>query len=86
MLLGDGVGVGVGAPVAAKMSVSCQIASMVWAPKQAKGAASAGLERESTRRLNASVTVSVENIVGMETLWGKTCTVLVASSPHVSGM
>ena len=53
--LGGGVWVGVGAPVAVKMSASFRMASMVWAPKQAKGAAGAIFVRTSARRLDASM-------------------------------
>ena len=49
------LGVGVGAPVAAKMLAYCWIASMFWAPKQAKVAASVGLDRALARRLDASL-------------------------------
>ena len=55
MRLGGGVGVGVGEPVAAKMSASCWMASMVWAPKRAKGADGADFSRASARRLAASL-------------------------------
>ena len=36
-----------GVPVAAKMLASCRMASMVWAPNRAKGAAVAGFARDS---------------------------------------
>ena len=70
--LGGGVEVGVGAPVDAKMLANFQMASMVWAPKQEKGKAGAGLERASERRLDASVAALAEDIAGMAPLWGKT--------------
>ena len=41
------------------------MASMVWAPKRAKGAAGAGFARASTRRLTASMAASDEDIAGM---------------------
>ena len=46
--------------------------SMVWAPKRAKGAASAGLERVLAMRLDASVDASTEDIACMTLFWGKT--------------
>ena len=49
-----------GAPVAANISDSFWMASMVWAPKRAKGAAGAGFERASSRRLDASVATLAE--------------------------
>ena len=49
-----------GVPVAAKISASCRLASMVWAPKRAKGAAGAGFSRASDRRLAASVAALAE--------------------------
>ena len=54
-----------GAPVAANMLASFRMASMVWAPKRAKGAAGAGFARASAMRLAASVAVSVEDMAGM---------------------
>ena len=51
--------VGVGAPVAAKMLASCQMAYMVWALNQSKGAAGAGFARVSARRLDAYVAASM---------------------------
>ena len=66
-----GVGVDVGAPVAEKMSASCQMESMVWAPKRAKGAASAGFASMSDRLLTAYVAVLAEDIAGMAPLWKK---------------
>ena len=71
VILGGGVGVGVGAPVAAKMSASCLMESMVWVPKRAKGAASVGYARASSRRLDASVDFSAEDTAGMAPVWGK---------------
>ena len=53
--LGGRVGVGVGAPVAVKMSASCQKAYMVWAQKRVKGAVSAGFARASARCMDASM-------------------------------
>ena len=47
------------------MSANFRIASLVWAPKRSKGAAGAGLKRESARRLAASVAASTEDIAGM---------------------
>ena len=58
--LGVGVVVGLSAPVASKMLASCQMISMVWAPKQVKGAAVAGFSRASDRRLAASVAALAE--------------------------
>ena len=65
------MGFGVGAPVAKKMSTDCQMAYMVWAPKQAKGAAGVGLARASVRCLAASMAASAEDIAGMALLWRK---------------
>ena len=84
--LRGGVGVGVGDPVAEKNSASCWISFMVWATKRAKCAASVVFERESARRLDASVAALAEYIVAMEPLWGGNCTFLEVCSPHVSGM
>ena len=70
--LGGGVEVGVGAPVAAKMSASCWMAYMVWATKRVKGAASVRFARASARRLATSMATLTEEISGMATLWGKT--------------
>ena len=81
VILGGGVGVGVGAPVAAKMSASCLIASMVWATKRVKGAAGVGFVRASDRRMAASVDASVEYIAGMAMLWVKKCTFLANCLP-----
>ena len=69
--LGDGVGVGVSVPVAAKMSASCQMASMVW-PKWEKYAAGSGFAMASARRLAAFVAASAEDIVRMAPLRGET--------------
>ena len=74
------------APVVAKMSDSCRMASMVWAPKRAKGVAGAGFARASARRLYASVAASEEDMAGMAPLWGKKWTVLVMRSTRVSGI
>ena len=49
-----------GAPVAEKMPASCRMASMVWAPNWAKGAAGAEFARASARRQAASE--DMENI------------------------
>ena len=68
---GGGVGVGVGVMDAEKMSDNCLMASMIWAPKREKGAASAGLGRVLARPLATSVAESVEGIVGMAPLWGE---------------
>ena len=81
-----GVGFGGCAPVVAKMSASCRMASMVWAPKQAKAAASAGFARASARRLAAFVAESAENMDDMAPLWAKNWTVLVMRSPCVSSI
>ena len=70
--LGGGLGGGVGAPAATKISASCQMVSMVWAPKRAKGASIAVLERETARRLAASVSASAEDIAGMVPLLEET--------------
>ena len=75
-----------GAPVAAKMLASCQMASMVWVPKRANGAAGAGFARASARRLTVSVAASVEDMADMAPLCGKNWTVLVMRSPRVSGI
>ena len=75
-----------GAPVAAKMSASCRMASMVLAPKQANGAACAGFARPSSRRLAASVATSAEDMAGMASLCGKNWTVQVMRSPCVSSI
>ena len=66
----DWVGFG-GALVVAKMSASCRMASMVWAPNQAKGAAGAGVARASAMRLDASVAASTEDMAGVAPLCGK---------------
>ena len=71
-----GVVVGVGAPVAAKIPASFQMASMVWASKRLKGAAGADFERASARRLAASVTELAEGIAGIVPLWGETLHIL----------
>ena len=60
-----------GAPVAAKMLASCRMASMVWAPKWANGAAGAGFARASDGQLAASMAASTEDMAGMATLCGK---------------
>ena len=75
-----------GVPVAANMLASFRMASMVWAPKRAKGAAGAGFARASDRRLTASVAALAEDMAGMAPLCGKNLTVLVMRSPHVSGI
>ena len=80
-----GVGFGGCAPVVAKLSASCRMASMVWAPKQENSAAGAGFARASARCLDASVAASAEDMAGMAPLWEK-CTVLVMQSPRVSSM
>ena len=67
--LGGKVGFGGCTPVAGNISASCRMASMVWAPKQAKGAAGAGFARGSDRRLAVSVSVSTEDMAGMAPLW-----------------
>ena len=84
--LGGGVGFGGCAPVAAKMSDSFRMASMVWATKRAMGAAVTGFARASDRRLDASVAALEEDMDGMAPLWGKNWTVLVVHSPPVSGI
>ena len=63
-----GVVVGVGAPGVANVSASCWMASMVWAPKRAKGAAGAGFSRASARHLAALVAASTEEMAGMAPL------------------
>ena len=60
-----------GAPVAAEMSASFRMVSMVWAPKRAKGAAGAGFARASDRRLSVSMAASAEDMAGMAPLCGK---------------
>ena len=81
--LGGGVGVGVGALVAEKISASYRVASMVWAPKRSKGTASAGFARASARLLAASMPMVAEDIAGMAPFWGGNCTVLVMCYPRV---
>ena len=61
-----------GVPVVANMSASFRMASMVWAPKRAKGTAIAGFARASARRLAASLAASAEDMAGMAPLCGKT--------------
>ena len=75
-----------GARVAAKMSASFWMASMVWVPKRVKGPAGAGFARASTRRLAASMAVLEEEMTGMVPLWGENWTFLVMRSPRVSGI
>ena len=58
-----------GVPEITKMPANCLIMSMVWDPKQAKGAADAGFLRESAN-MAASVSALAEDIVGMVPLWG----------------
>ena len=70
--LGGGVEFGGCAPVAANISASCQMASMVWLPNREKGAAGAGFARASARRLAESVAGLVEEMAVMAPLWGKT--------------
>ena len=67
------------------MSASCRIASMVWAPKIAKGAAGAGFARASARRLYESMAASAEEIADMASLWRKKSTVFSVNSSRVSG-
>ena len=82
-----GVGLHGGAPVvAAKMSASFRMESIVGAPNREKGAASAGFARASARCLDASVPALVEDMDDMALLWGKNWTVLVMRSPPVSGI
>ena len=81
-----GVGLRSGEPVVANMSASFRMAYMVWAPKWAKGAAGTWFARASTRRLAASVAVSLEDMAGMAPLCGKNLTVLVMRYPRVSGI
>ena len=81
-----GVVIGGCAPVAANMSAICRMASMVWVPKQAKVAASAGFSRESDRHMAASLDVLAEDMSGMAPLCGKNWTVLVMRYPRVSGI
>ena len=82
--LGGGVGLGGCAPVAANMSASFRMASMIWAPKRAKGTTVAGFVRASARRLAAYVAVLADDMYVMAPLCGKNWTVLVMRSPHVS--
>ena len=70
MCLVGWVGFG-GAPVAAKISASCRMSYMVWAPKQAKGEAGAGFGRVSARHLATSVATLAENMAGMAPLCEK---------------
>ena len=86
MRLVGGVGFGGCETVAAKILASFRMASMIWVPKRAKGAASAGFARAPARRLAASVAASTEDMAGMVALWGKNRTVLVIRSPCVSGI
>ena len=60
-----------GASVVENMLASCRMASMVWAPKLAKGADGAGFARASDMRLAAPVAASAEDMAGMEPLCGK---------------
>ena len=62
------------------------MASVVYEPKRAKGAASTGFAMESARRLDASVDASAEEMAGMAPLCGKNWTVFVMHSPCVSGI
>ena len=64
------VGLG-GAPVAAKMSATCQMESMVWAPKRVKGAAGAGFAKASVRRLTESMAASAEDMDVMAPFCGE---------------
>ena len=84
--LGGGVGFGGCAPVAANMLDNFRMASMVWAPKRAKGAAGAGFARTPARRMDASVAALTEDMDGMAPLWGENWTVLVMRSPRVSSI
>ena len=87
--LGGGVGVGVGVPVAGKFSDNCQMASMVWAPKQAKGEVYTGLSRASARRLDVLVAALVEDVSGMIPLRGGNYTFFLCALPvspaHILG-
>ena len=75
-----------GAPVIAKMSASCGMASIIWAPKRAKGAVGAGFARAEARCLAASVAASAEDMAGIAPLCGENRTFLVIHSPRVSGI
>ena len=77
-----GVGLRGGASVVENMLASFRMASMVWAPKRAKGEAGAGFARVSARCLAASVAVSAEDMAGMAPLWGKNWKVLVMRYPE----
>ena len=50
-----------------------------------KGTAGEGFVRDSSRRLDASMAVSEEDIVGIASLWGENSTVFLGRSPRVSG-
>ena len=60
-----------GALVAEKMSDSCRMAYMVWAPKRAKGTAGAGFVRASDRRLAGSLAASADDMAGIAPLCAK---------------
>ena len=79
--LSVGVGVGMGALDTAKHSANFLMTSVVWEPKRAKGAASAGIARALARRLAVSVDASTEDIVGKAPLWGKTLIFLLWNLP-----
>ena len=83
MRLGGGLGVGVDALVAEKNSANLRMASMIWAPKLAKDAAGAGLERAADRRLDASVAPLAEYIAVMALLWEKLYCFGCAFSPRL---
>ena len=83
--LEGGLGVDVGAPVAAKMSANFRMASMVWDPKKAKSASGAGLRRALAWRLAESMAASAEDIMGMAPLCGGGFTGLDVHSSCVSG-
>ena len=82
---GGRVGVGVGALVAEKTLPNYWMVSIVWAPKQAKVAAGAGLASALARRLATPVAASEEDIAVMATLWGKNSTFLDVRYLRVSG-
>ena len=75
-----------GVPVVSMMSASYRMASMVLAPKWAKGAAGAWFVRASARRLAASVAALTEDMAVMALLWWKNWTVWEMLFPRVSSI
>ena len=73
------MGIGVGVPVAAKISANFRIAPMVWMSKRAKGVGGAVLDRSSASCLAASVASLAEDIAVMAPLWRKTLLFLLCA-------